>query len=161
MGSLSNSRMFRVGQRRDWPTPAHTCTHSPSRPSQFSAKVSHLLSHSHRVSLVYLAPCGRKCLVSLMASSKDPAYMQPPLCVQSDSTESQSGPIRTGVPQRFISMEIKPPHRLLWRGLEFSESSLLLHLHAAMLESRFQRHPDGSLTRCFLTFWASPRKNPQ
>lgn len=97
----SNSRMFHAGKQYYSPmqlfamqlscqtkpkvfvgTPKHSqsshCPHvdplmAPPCPSQFSAKVSHLLSHSYRVTVVYLAPCGRKCLVSLMASSKDPS----------------------------------------------------------------------------------------
>lgn len=56
--------------------------------------MSHLLSHSHRVRVVYLAPCGRKCLVSLMASSKDPSVHAAVLQGSLLSGSSQSGPIR-------------------------------------------------------------------
>lgn len=54
------------------------CTHvdaltAPPWPLQFSTKVTDLLSHSYHVSVVYLAPCGRKCAVSLMVSSTDPS----------------------------------------------------------------------------------------
>lgn len=82
------------------PHTAHTWTRCPL---EFSAKVSHLLSHSYRVSVVFLAPCGRKCLVSLMASSKDPSIY--PVVLQARGA-SFVCPVRLSVESEWTSQDV-------------------------------------------------------
>lgn len=160
---------------------------APPCPSQFSAKVSHLLSHSYRVTVVYLAPCGRKCLVSLMASSKDPsiysACSRPGelLCVSSWTLCSQNvHAVKFNMYAKIQHWWEKKKENWFWFGVE--EDALCYCIYIQMLRQvfdlkvihkihfkgdpqvmllwGFQRQPNASLTRCFLTFWASPRRNP-
>lgn len=92
-------------------------THGTIMPFTIQRKSVSLLSHSYLVTVVYLVPCGRKCLVSLMASSKDPSIY--PVTLQARGTSF--------VCLVRLSVESKSTSQDILHALKFNCYSIIQH----------------------------------